>query len=432
MKQYKTAVILLFLFLSFPLSAAIQGNRELAQLQEEVNQAILDVQDAKASRWPTVELELSGTYMSRPPIGPITVPAGVLGPNEILLYEGMESTAYDLGLTLTQPLFTWGKINASVHAQEAVANAKQQKLRNREKELTAEIATRAGTRSELEAIHQLLEQQYSLGDELVTLASKAVASGLMLELERSEIELQLQEIELALIESEYSTREQTLELNTLTKEQDLSVYDFQEDAIHTLLKKPIDALLEQALSSERASIRALFAMKRATEETEKLAKGSFYGKPDLALVVSAGYSGSRFPFVENDWQEKDASDFTVSVGLKTTIFDGGKISNTIKRSQSQGRTADMELQETRERITKEVKENHLLLRSTMQKIQLEQKKQATMQQRLSTNEALYQSGYGSKQDVIQAQMNLLTSQITEHRLRIEAWTAYQKLWYLCE
>jgi outer membrane protein TolC len=436
MKKRSIFLCTLLIALSFPLLGAIPGNLELATLQEEANQAILDVRDAKASRWPTVELELSGTYMSNPLIGPVTLPAGSLSlapltpPSDVTLYDGMESSMYDFSVNITQPLFTWGKINASVDVQEAIAEAKLQELRNREKELMAEISTRAVTITALEAISQLLKQQYSLGRELVLLASEGVASGMMLELEQLETETALQDIELAILESDYAITEQRLNLQTLTSNQDLSSYSFDEQAIKEMLQLPVETLIEAALSPRQASLRALSALKKATEAAGKLAKGSFYGKPDLALVMSAGYSSPNFPLSESDWSNQDAYSVTVSVGLKTTLFDGGKIANSIKRAESQEETATLELQQAKERIIQEVQQQYLLLKTSMQKIDLEQRKQTTLEQRVRTNEELHQSGYGTKEELLQAEMNLLSSQIREHQLNMEAWSAFQTLQYL--
>jgi outer membrane protein TolC len=436
MKIEKVFLCTILIALSLPLLGAIPGNLELAALQEEVNQAILDVRDAKASRWPTVDLELSGTYMSNPLIGPITIPAGKLSlapltpPSDVTLYDGMESSMYDFSVNITQPLFTWGKINASVDVQEAIAEAKLQELQNREKELLAEISTRAVTLNELEAISQLLKQQHSLGRELVFLASEGVASGMMLELEKLETETALQDIELAILESDYAVTEQRLNLQTLTSNQDISSYSFDEQAIEEMLQLPVETLIEAALSPRQSSLRALSALKKATEAAERLAKGSFYGKPDLALVMSAGYSSPNFPLSESDWSDQDAYSVTVSVGLKTTLFDGGKIANSIKRAESQEETATLDLEQARQRIIQEVQQQYLLLKTSMQKIDLEQRKQTTLEQRVRTNEELYQSGYGKKEELLQAEMNLLSSQIREHQLNIEAWSAFQTLHYL--
>lgn len=429
----KTSFVgILVWFLCSPLLAEIPGNLEIARLQEEVNQAILDVRDAKASKWPTIELEANGTYMSNPLIGPITIPAGVVIPSAIPLYEGMESTLYELGVTITQPLFTWGKINASVKAQEAVAEAKSRKLINREQELYTEIATRAGALQELRAIDVLLKKQHAMGEELLAISNEAVKSGMLLEVEQAERELHLQEIELALLDSAHAIAEQERKLKQLTSIQDFSAYLYNEDAVLEMLSKPVETLVIQALSSRNASLGALAAMHRATQAAEELARGSFYGKPDLALVVSAGYSGAKLPLVESDWNIQDNYDFTVSIGLKSTVFDGGKISNAIKRAESQKHSATLELQEAKQLIASEVEATYLLLETALEKLDLERRKQETLIRRIETNTNLYQSGYGERSQVIQAGMNLLTSRITEHQLKIGAWEACQKLRFLSE
>ncbi len=433
-----TTVLTLSLLSCFSLLAAIPGNLELAVLQEEVNQAVLDVRDAKASRWPTIEMEASGTYMSNPLIGPITIPAGSIAPvpltpaTDLQLFDGMEPTLYEFGVSITQPLFTWGKINASVKAQEAVSEAKRQELMLREKELSTEIATRAASLQELKKIKEILEQQYLLSESLISLSEKAVQEGMSIPLEHAENELLLQEIEIAMLEITYAIAEQTGALNHLTSIQDFSDYSYDEEAILAMLATPQETLVRQSLSPKQASLAALEALEEASMAGEKMEKGSFYGKPDLALVVSAGYSGAKFPLVESDWNTQENYDFTVSIGLKSTLFDGGKIANAIRRAESKNRSATLDLQEARGLIIKEVTEQYLLLNTTMRKLELERKKQETLLKRVATNKDLYEAGYAEKKQLLTSEMDVLSSRITEHQLKIEAWEAYQNLRFLSD
>ena len=55
--------------LDFLLSATKQNHPELLKLQEEYKRSRLDVQDAWAGLGPTVDLQVSGTYMVNPPLG---------------------------------------------------------------------------------------------------------------------------------------------------------------------------------------------------------------------------------------------------------------------------------------------------------------------------------------------------------------------------
>ena len=103
------------------LDATRHNHPELLKLQEEYKRSLLDVKDAWAGLGPTVDLQVSGTYMVNPPVDAIYVNVddivnsiawnGIRPRTQnqrIKVYGGMEQTLYDFQLTLTQPVFTWG------------------------------------------------------------------------------------------------------------------------------------------------------------------------------------------------------------------------------------------------------------------------------------------------------------------------------------
>ena len=53
------------------LDATKQNHPELLKLQEEYKRSLLDVQDAWWALGPTVDMQISGTYMVNPPVGPV-------------------------------------------------------------------------------------------------------------------------------------------------------------------------------------------------------------------------------------------------------------------------------------------------------------------------------------------------------------------------
>ena len=109
-------------------SELIKNNPQLLSLQEEYFRSTLDVKDAWWNLGPTVDLQLSGTYMTNPPVDAVYLNVDELlnsvnwpngtkpnGQGEyVKVYDGMENTLYNIELSLMQPLFTWGKITNSI------------------------------------------------------------------------------------------------------------------------------------------------------------------------------------------------------------------------------------------------------------------------------------------------------------------------------
>ena len=135
MKKKKTLTFLIILLISSSLFAEPYtyedllsimnvNNLELLTQDEVIKTASIDVKDAKGNYSPSIDLTLSGTYMVNPLIDRITVSTDdILGPlaqqmgvpnNYVTLYDGMENTLYMAQLSITQPIFTWGKITNAV------------------------------------------------------------------------------------------------------------------------------------------------------------------------------------------------------------------------------------------------------------------------------------------------------------------------------
>ena len=137
------------------LSSTQANHPELLKLQEEYRRSILDLKDAWWSLGPTIDLQASGTFMVNPPLGAMYINTddllnsiqwnGVKPKNSsqrIKIYEGMESTLYNFELSVTQPIFTWGKITNAIKLYKQVADIKELQISQQSAQLETELKTR--------------------------------------------------------------------------------------------------------------------------------------------------------------------------------------------------------------------------------------------------------------------------------------------------
>mgnify|MGYP003456500530 CR=1 FL=1 len=113
-------------------------NSELKILNQEYQQSLIDVKNAKAGLGPTVDLTVSGTYFLNPPIDSIVLNVDDIlnaiswpesySPTQtgqyITLFDGMENTFYSFQLDVTQPIYTWGKLKTAIKLYEKVSEIK--------------------------------------------------------------------------------------------------------------------------------------------------------------------------------------------------------------------------------------------------------------------------------------------------------------------
>ena len=134
------------------LSATTQNHPELLKLQEEYKRSLLDVQDAWWNLGPTVDLQASGTYMVKPPLGAIYINSDDIinaiqwngakprnSGQRIKIYDGMENTLYNFQLDVTQPIFTWGKITNAIKLYTQVSQIKLTQITQQKVQLETEL-----------------------------------------------------------------------------------------------------------------------------------------------------------------------------------------------------------------------------------------------------------------------------------------------------
>ena len=133
-----------------------ESNPDLLKLKEEYSQSLLDVKDAVAGFGPTIDLQITGTYLTNVPldavyvniddiVGAIKWPEGIKPAatgQRIKLYDGMENTYYNFGLSFQQPIWTWGKLTNAVKLYKLISEIKLTQLESEQQKKETELEIR--------------------------------------------------------------------------------------------------------------------------------------------------------------------------------------------------------------------------------------------------------------------------------------------------
>ena len=161
-------------------TAMKSSNSELLSIDEEIYRSHLDTAEAEGAFSPTIDLALSGTYMVNPVIGPVTIdPSAISGlpPEFSMLFSNIDpfsvSLEMDPGmvqgqLTLTQPIFTWGKLSNAVKLRKKSESIVRTGRINRENQLVSELEARLDAIYYLEDIFSHLDEIEEKADALVS------------------------------------------------------------------------------------------------------------------------------------------------------------------------------------------------------------------------------------------------------------------------
>lgn len=425
------------------------NNSELKILNQEYQQSLIDVKNAKAGLGPTIDLTVSGTYFLNPPIDSI-----VLNVDDILnsitwpdsmdikptgqyltLYDGMENTFYSFQLDVTQPIYTWGKLKNAIKLYEKVSEIKQLQILSKEKQLQTELNTRIVSLFYLSQIETLLNIQDEYANRLVKISEDAQKNGILLEQDVLEAKISAQQINITQQEIKEQFFNLLLSIQKMTGNQNLELANINftpnENIFYEFANRNRDELFSKALNTTQDTFLILENLEQISQYTTKIAQASVYWKPDFALKLSLGYGGSRFPFLEKDWFRQNDYTTNFTLALKTTVWDGGKKINEIKKSKSKEEIADVNYDDAFLSIKQKLQEQFNVIDLALSKIEYQKLKLQTLDSKIKQQEQLFNSGYGSEQELLQAKIERNTAQIELEQNKLTLAGACSTAAFLC-
>ena len=445
-------IFLLLTLLVFPAFAVTQAdlheallsnNPDIKKARAEVSKALLDVKDAKAGYTPTIDFTVTGSYIANP-IDPIRinlsdyVNSGLLGTNNdyITVFGGQESMYYQFSLQLTQPIFTWGKLSMAVQIYQAIYEARVLQLEDVIEQAETELSTRVAALHFLLQIQSLLLDQLQITARLVQLADDAYANGMMLATDALGVKVQARQLDVAKSQIDQQVLLMMTNIRNLTGLADLESSDIVFDessfeaSLENLLASDYAALVSKCLSDARTNFQLLSKMSEIAKLSNGIAGASVNWKPDFALVVNADYSGSRLPLVETDWYGKDDWSATITVAMKTTLYDGGKAVRNVNRTADDVNSAQVDIQSAKAKIRATVDENWTNMAVCMAQMEYQTALEAQLDSQLEVKKKLLDTGYGSESDYLQVQLERNNCEIQILQTRISLATALNTLLYL--
>lgn len=412
----------------------MRNNPDIRSAEEAVVQAGLDLKDSRANFSPTIELSGSMTYMTEPIIGPIIMESSDilsqmgLGSyadsvsGYVTLYDGMENTMYMGSLSLTQPLITWGKLGKAVDLYENILTAQSLRKDDTVAQNKAELRIRVWSMKYLEEMEGLVDEAMALSKELVDIAKSSYENGMILRQDWLEAEISSLEVEVkkAKLDDNYSSLMEGL--RSLIGDYSVSYSDFilpeDESFLYKYRESNLDDLIIAATGEDSNNLKAIKNLIGAYTNQKTIADRSLYGIPDFALQAQLTYSSSRLPFIETGWKQNDNNSLNLSIGFKTTLWDGGKAINDVKRAQSNIRSAESQYDSALSQIRVAVTSNYNGMVKNIANIQYQSEKIQNLEMELENIRIGLSYGQNSVSDekqkmleIVEAKSNLLASKI---------------------
>ncbi len=426
MNKRKLLLLTLCILSSLPVSGAtftqpeleallLSNNLQLKQARGEQELSLLDSKDAKTGYGPTIDLAISATYLQNAEL--ITIPAipSVLPSPPFPLELGLDKTLYNFSLSLTQPVWTWGKLKNGVAMTEKLIEIRQEQRFALQKSLLAELQSRLYAQQYLSRMGDLLDEQLHYSQVLVSLVQESFANALVLEEEVLAASVSERQIELAKVQVAQQEQRQRSAIGhlcdiTLSAGDEL-VWEPDEKRLVSLLSYDLKTLQALATAKSQQQVRIATLMGELASLSTSIAKGDLYWKPDVAMQVSLEYGGSKFPVFEEGWENKDDYTFNVSVGMKTTIWDGGKKFHEVRRNAIGESHSHLDMGQVHQAILSQVEEAYLTLHLAQENLAYLRLKRESLNAEVAKQQLLFDSGYGSEADLIKAKLAALSAEV---------------------
>lgn len=352
-------------------------NHSIAIQRAQLEAARAERAAAVARRFPTVTASADAAWIANP-TDPVALQPGELGtiplsqidprvPDTILpneeteLFESTGWSRYELGVSVTQPIFAWGTIENAIDAATAAERVSAARLAGSEYAVTIEIAATVEYIAILDAIAQILAIQTDAADRLVEISRENWDKGFIQETEYLDAELARREVRLtqAEVAERRGNAEERLQILTGKEGPDTAhqAIPIDRPPLAGTVPESVDTLVQRALSGnwELHVIGAAEDLRRAGQ---RIARGSQSLRPDLGLQIDLSWVGALEDAGEASWDERGTWQMTIGVGLSTTLFDGGRSSADLRKAEAESIQATLEHSQREKTITAAVR-NHL-------------------------------------------------------------------------
>jgi len=423
------------------LSAAMDGNTEILKIRNSMARASADLKGARAEKLPSLTFDTSFNYFTDP-LEPVILQAGESGvidiggeeimipPEDVILYEGMEDTYYQFGLTLEQPLFTWGKLDNAVEIYTLLKEISGYKLMNLERQVRMEIRGTLEALSVLERIESILAEQDRAAVRLVDISRESYENGFLLYTDYLNAQIEARQVTMALAELNQSRASLTVNLQKLTGMEHLTVDGLRlpppESAGTGVLPDPETFLREVRQNNQNLAMLTT-AREIAGLQTD-IARNQDSWKPDLGLRLTVDYGGSRFPFVEKDWYRQNRFNATFSLGMSASLFDSGRRSARVLSETLAEEDAALQYAETWDMLRELVHTSYLKMELSRQKMEYYTLLMENDQVQSEQKETLWKSGSGGENDYLTARIQYYTDRVNYYSEVLD----YLNTYYLLE
>jgi len=369
---------------------ALKQNRSVQIADEKVVAARGKYVESRSGALP--KLDFTSTYTRLAPVPGVTLPRA-FGGGEIKMGY---ADNYDLKLSLSQSIFSWGKVQNGTRAagdqvkssQEDSAKTRQETIASVTKAYYGVLVTQEFIRVSEEALARVQEQE--------RVVRKRYEAGTV-----SKFDLLRTQVQVANTKPQVEKAHDGYEMTLLALKNLIGVpLDSPLELSGSLSYEPMTVDVKSATQTavdKRPDLKSLAYQKKALEHTLSIAKAGL--RPNLSLAATYNYKRPG-PSGEDKWGQSA----TASAILYTPLFDGFATSGRVAQTASGVRQLEIAQKQAEEGVALEVNSAVLSLKEAQANIESQKENVDLAKESLRIGKVRYDSGLITNLEILDAEL----------------------------
>ena len=369
---------------------ALKQNRSVQIADEKVVAARGKYVESRSGALP--KLDFTSTYTRLAPVPGVTLPRA-FGGGEIKMGY---ADNYDLKLSLSQSIFSWGKVQNGTRAagdqvkssQEDSAKTRQETIASVTKAYYGVLVTQEFIRVSEEALARVQEQE--------RMVRKRYEAGTV-----SKFDLLRTQVQVANTKPQVEKAHDGYEMTLLALKNLIGVpLDSPLELSGSLSYEPMTVDVKSATQTavdKRPDLKSLAYQKKALEHTLSIAKAGL--RPNLSLAATYNYKRPG-PSGEDKWGQSA----TASAILYTPLFDGFATSGRVAQTASGVRQLEIAQKQAEEGVALEVNSAVLSLKEAQANIESQKENVDLAKESLRIGKVRYDSGLITNLEILDAEL----------------------------
>jgi outer membrane protein TolC len=444
-----------------------RNNTDLNKAREEVDLASLDVKDAKATYQPSIDYSAGAMYLVNPPSVSYDVDlTGIkskaastiyqLGadnytsdtdyvdfsalnslaslPDSYTLTGNAGSMVYSADITLTQPLFTWGKIESAVSIYSKVELVRNLQVTSLTRQLGFELRGREAAVYYLKQMKENLNIQNEIATKLVAISQDAKDNGMLVAQDVLDAQVKAKKVDVGIKQLNLELNKQLVAIRTLTGNENISIDDIElvpdEEDMASLVNSDWNSIIKKAIDPSRETFSMLSLLEKVSNEAKEVSENSIYWKPDVALQAQLYYTGYSTSFNDSEYSYSDSVGLNLTIGLKGNLWDGGKKLNEISRKTIKEEAATLDTIDAKQQVVQKINEALLQMNYSTSNIEFKELSAEVAKSNVDQSIEKRDVGYGDEKDVFLAQLDQYGYLLEALQEQVQRATSYYTVEYL--